>query len=153
MHISNQLKKDLEGFLEDLYLNRQLSTELKEEELVGRLTPKIEEFFKSYNSPIYNQERVGELKNNLVKEIHSYVKVDSEFREYLNIRKGAREIASILTGSIYAIFGKVLTGSTVISLIAYLIGYSITKKKGIPITKEYTELETKRKQKIEEILG
>ena len=147
MHVSNQLRKDLEGFLEDLYTRGDLSSKLKEEKLIERTAPKIEEFFDNYNSHIYNQERIQQLKNNLVKELPNYVKIDSALKKYIN----KRESLKVLIGGAYAVVAFSVTKNIFISLLAYMIGNSLMSKKDK--SEEYSELEKKRTEKIEKMLS
>lgn len=153
MLISNQLRKDLEGFLEELYKTRQLSTELKEEDLVTKVSPKIDEFLSFYNSSLYNQERIQQLGNSLRKNIHDYAKANEELQEHILIRNSARSFVDILQGSIYGLLGKVLFGEMYIAGIMFIVGYILAAAKETPPSKEYKELEIKRKQKMEEILS
>lgn len=153
MPISNQLRKDLEGFLEDLYKTGQLPARLKEEDLVAKVSPKIDDFFQNYISPIYNSERVEQLRETLTKEIYNYTKIDSDFKNAKNRIENACNTLRLMMGSWYLGFALLFTGSLFLGVVAYMIGDYLVARKGIPITKEYIELETKRKQKIEEILN
>ncbi|PIN81354.1 hypothetical protein COV11_02180, partial [Candidatus Woesearchaeota archaeon CG10_big_fil_rev_8_21_14_0_10_30_7] len=68
-----QLKKDLEGFLNELDKINGLDKDLSEKQLLGNLTPKIEEYFEQYNNQFYNAEKIDQVKNNLLQGLYAYV--------------------------------------------------------------------------------
>ncbi len=143
MYKSNELKTDLEGFLEDLTKNGSFSPRLSKENLTEQVKPRIEEFFAHYNNKFYNQQRISEVKTNVLEGVFEYVKVSSEYNKELGQIMLAYSSVKYGLGGLAGFLGVKLTGGIFAGVVLFMLVSSFVGRK-ISITKEYIELKKKK---------